>query len=327
MWRGLGAMAGVLALIVVFGIATSKGGPGQFFDDAWHEFTKVSQDRDSDPTRIVSSNSGNRWVWWEEAAGAWSDKPFGGWGAGSFPVTHLIYRKVELEVQQPHSVPLQFLAETGVIGAALGMGAIGFLLFAALARVRGMRDGRERDIAVALFAGAVAWTVHSFVDFDWDIPGVTVPALLFLGVLAASPGRREGRARRLSRPTRRGGASIPPRSSRPRRRAARRPSGRGRRRSGSHASCSGSSSSRRCCRRGRIRRRPRRSRSPRRQTRTSCDRRRRGRRPARGWIRRPCARCSPPPTSPRTAGACSTRAATCSMPSSASPTACSRGGG
>ena len=192
-WRGLGAMAGVLALIVVFGIATSKGGPGQFFDDAWHEFTKVSQDRDSDPTRIVSSNSGNRWVWWEEAAGAWSDKPLGGWGAGSFPVTHLIYRKVELEVQQPHSVPLQLLAETGVIGAALGMGAIGFLLFAALARVRSMRDGRERDIAVALFAGAVAWTVHSFVDFDWDIPGVTVPALLFLGVLAASPGRGERR--------------------------------------------------------------------------------------------------------------------------------------
>ena len=192
-WRGLGAMAGVLALIVVFGIATSKGGPAQFFDDAWNEFTKVSQDRDSDPTRIVSSNSGNRWVWWEEAAGAWSDKPLGGWGAGSFGVTHLIYRKVELEVQQPHSVPLQFLAETGVVGAALGMGAIGFLLFAALARLRGMRGGRERDLAVALFAGGVAWVVHSFVDFDWDIPGVTVPALLFLGVLAASPARRERR--------------------------------------------------------------------------------------------------------------------------------------
>jgi len=208
-WRGLGTMAGILALIVVVGIATSKGGPGRFFDDAWHEFTKVSQDRDSDPTRIVSSNSGNRWVWWQEAGGAWSDKPLAGWGAGSFAVTHLMYRRVELEVLQPHSVPLQFLAETGIVGTALGMGALGFLLFAALARVRGMADGRERDIAVALFAGAVAWLVHGFVDFDWDIPGVTVPALLFLGVLVAIPVRRERRDATIAGDARDGGALTP----------------------------------------------------------------------------------------------------------------------
>ncbi|MDX6680695.1 MAG: hypothetical protein QOG94_734 [Solirubrobacteraceae bacterium] len=193
-WRGLGAMVAVLALIVVFGIATSQGGPGRFFDDAWHEFTKTSQDKDSDPARIVSSNSGNRWPWWQEATGAWADRPLQGWGAESFPVTHLMYRKVELDVQQPHSVPLQFLAETGVVGAALALGALGFLLFAALARVRAMSDGRERDVAVALFAGGVAWTVHGLVDFDWDIPGITVPALLFLGVLAARPARRDAHA-------------------------------------------------------------------------------------------------------------------------------------
>ncbi|MEY2516158.1 MAG: hypothetical protein QOJ89_3516, partial [bacterium] len=134
-WRGLAAIVGVFALIVVLGIATSKGGPDRFFHDAWHEFTKTSQDKDSDPTRLVSSNSGNRWVWWTEAAGAWTDKPVGGWGAGSFPVTHLMYRRVPLDVLQPHNVPLQFLAETGIVGGVLGMGALGFLLFAALARV------------------------------------------------------------------------------------------------------------------------------------------------------------------------------------------------
>ena len=193
-WRGLGAIGGLLALIVAFGIATSDGGPGRFFDDAWHEFTKVSQDKDSDPARIVSSNSGNRWVWWEEAAGAWSDRPLQGWGAESFPVTHLMYREVELDVQQPHSVPMQFLAETGIVGTALAFGGLGFLLFAAFGRVRAMADGRERDIAVALFAGGVAWLVHGLVDFDWDIPGITVPALLFLGVLAARPVGRDRRA-------------------------------------------------------------------------------------------------------------------------------------
>jgi hypothetical protein len=45
-----------------------------------------------------------------------------------------------------------------------------------------------------LFAGAVAWLVHGVVDFDWDIPGVTVPALLFIGVLVAVPVRRGERS-------------------------------------------------------------------------------------------------------------------------------------
>ncbi len=190
-WRGLGAGAAVLALMVAIFVVGAEGGPRQYFDEAWAEFTKVSQDEDSDPARLVSSNSGNRWVWWEEAAGAWSDRPLQGWGGGSSPVTHLMYRKVELDVMQPHSVPLQFLSETGVIGAGLALGGLGFLLFAALARVRAMGSGRERDVAVALFAGAVAWAVHGLVDFDWDIPGVTIPALLFLGVLAAIPVRRD----------------------------------------------------------------------------------------------------------------------------------------
>jgi hypothetical protein len=208
-WRGLGAAAALLALIVVVGIATSKGGPQRFFHDAWHEFTKTSQDKDSDPTRIISSNSGNRWVWWKEAAGAWSDRPLGGWGAGSFPVTHLMYRRVELDVLQPHNVPLQFLAETGVVGAGLGMGALLFLLVAALTRVRRMADGRERDVAVALLAGGAAWLLHGVVDFDWDIPGVTIPALLFLGVLVAIPVRREERAALASAPP--DGGSVAPR--------------------------------------------------------------------------------------------------------------------
>ena len=153
------------------------------------KFTETSKDKVSDPARLTSSNSGNRWVWWKEAAGAWSDKPIQGWGAGSFPVTHRMYRDVELPVQQPHNMPLQFLAETGIVGTLLVSGALGFLLIFALGRIRAMAAGRERDLAVALFAGVVAWIVHGLVDWDWDIPGVTVPALLFLGLLAATPWR------------------------------------------------------------------------------------------------------------------------------------------
>jgi hypothetical protein len=195
-WRGLAATAAVVGVFALVGVASADGGPSGFTHRAWHEFTKTTKDNVSDPARIVSSNSGNRWVWWEEAAGAWWAKPFGGWGAGSFPVTHKLYRKIELGVAQPHNVPLQFLAETGLIGALMVMGALALLFYAALARVRTMAPGREREMAVALVAAAVAWLAHGVVDWDWDIPGVTLPALLFLGIVAARrPPARAGAGR------------------------------------------------------------------------------------------------------------------------------------
>ncbi|CAA9477890.1 MAG: hypothetical protein AVDCRST_MAG67-654, partial [uncultured Solirubrobacteraceae bacterium] len=186
-WRGLAALAAILAVFTLGAILTAPDGPGGWADRAWEKFSQTSRDEVSDPSRLVSSNSGNRWVWWKEAAGAWSDRPVQGWGAGSFPVTHRMYREVELNVTQPHNMPLQFLAETGIVGTLLVSGAIGFLLFCALDRLRAMPRGRERDLGAGLFAGAIAWLVHGLVDWDWDIPGVTIPVLLFLGVLAATP--------------------------------------------------------------------------------------------------------------------------------------------
>jgi tetratricopeptide (TPR) repeat protein len=127
-------------------------------------------------------------VWWNEAAGASSDRPLRGWGAGSFPVVHLLYRRDALSVRQPHSVPLQFLAETGIVGAFLGVGAYALLIVAGVGTAR-RREGNERLLAAALVAGAVAYAVHALYDWDWDIPGVTLPVLLFLGALAGSRGR------------------------------------------------------------------------------------------------------------------------------------------
>ena len=143
----------------------------------------------STPSRLLSTNSGNRVQWWGEALGAWSDRPLAGHGAGSFPALHLQYRHNRLPVRQPHDAPLEFLAETGIVGAALGLAGVAALLWAAGAQVRRrMRGARERELAVALLAGGAAWAVHTLVDWDWEIPGVTVPALLALGVAAARAG-------------------------------------------------------------------------------------------------------------------------------------------
>ncbi len=186
-WRRVKRVSIVLGILVFLNMAARPGGIPGVVERGWDGFTKTSQDKISDPVRLTSSNSGNRWVWWQEAGGVWSDRPIAGWGAGSFGVTHKLYRDLELGVTQPHNVPLQFLAETGIIGALLALSALGYLLVAALRRVRDMAIGRERDIAVALLAAGCAWVVHGLYDWDWDIPAVSVPALLFLGVLVARP--------------------------------------------------------------------------------------------------------------------------------------------
>jgi hypothetical protein len=191
--RRLAAYAGgAFLLIVVIGMAKSDRGLTGTISHQVSSFTKAHKDPLSDPSHLVSTNSGNRWVWWQEAIGAWSDKPFGGWGAGSFPVTHLMYRQDELPVRQPHNVPIQFLAETGIVGTAMWVGAIVLLLLAVLYRVRSLPPGRERDLAGAIFAAGVAWTLHTLYDWDWDIPGATLPAMVLLGVVAARPPRERG---------------------------------------------------------------------------------------------------------------------------------------
>ena len=178
---------------LVLAVGLSSRGFDGTVSHAWKTFTATRATSNYDPSRLLSADSENRWVWWKEAAGAIRDRPLGGWGAGSFGVVHLLYRHDTLSVRQPHSVPLQWLVETGVIGALLAIGAYGLLLASAVGGMRRLAPGSERLLTAALTAGAVAYAVHALYDWDWDIPGVTLPALVFLGVLAGSAGARRPR--------------------------------------------------------------------------------------------------------------------------------------
>jgi hypothetical protein len=187
----IGAVAaGVIVIAGAFGLARSQRGLKGTIDRAVQDFTQVKEDKQFDPVRLVSTNSGNRWSWWKEAAGAWSDRPLAGWGVGSFAALHLRYRHDTLPVTQAHSMPMQLLAETGIIGLLLAYGAVLALLAAAIARTRAMAPGRRRDLAIAMLAATAAWLAHGFYDWDFNIPAVTVPVLVMLGILAGHPDPR-----------------------------------------------------------------------------------------------------------------------------------------
>jgi O-Antigen ligase/Tetratricopeptide repeat len=196
------AVALVVALVVtgLLAVSVSSRGLGGSVSHAWHTFTSTQSTSNTNPSRLLSADSQNRWVWWKEAAGVFSDRPLGGWGAGSFGVVHLLYRRDTLTVQQPHSVPLQFLAETGLVGALLAIGGFVLVLVSAAGLPRRLERGPERLLAAALLGGAVAYAVHTLYDWDWDIPAVTLPPLLFLGALAGAR-RRDASTAGVPRPS------------------------------------------------------------------------------------------------------------------------------
>ncbi|HET9101951.1 MAG TPA: hypothetical protein VFN55_01255, partial [Solirubrobacteraceae bacterium] len=84
--------------------------------------------------------------------------------------------------QDAHSLELQTLAELGVVGLAL---LAVFLAGVALAA----RDALRRAPAAA--AGAVAavtaYFAHSPLDWDWQMPAVTLIAIVLIGALVALP--------------------------------------------------------------------------------------------------------------------------------------------
>ena len=152
------------------------------------------------PNRFKSLSSNNRSAWWGEAWDIFRAEPLQGAGANTFAVARKRYRETASAVSQPHSVPLQVLAGTGLGGLGLFLALAAAAAFAAVGALRRL-DGVERNAAAALAVALALWFIHALVDYDWDFVEVTGPVLLVAGVLAAAgrPARPAGGAARGAR--------------------------------------------------------------------------------------------------------------------------------
>jgi hypothetical protein len=132
------------------------------------------------PVRLTEGSSNNRAQWWKEAAHGIADNPVFGNGAGAFQVTHRRYRQSNVEVREPHSLPLQLWSETGLIGLALFAGAVVCAGFA-------VRRERALLLVLGLFVVGVLYDIH------WDFTAAGAVAFATLGVLLPRGERRGGR--------------------------------------------------------------------------------------------------------------------------------------
>jgi hypothetical protein len=137
------------------------------------------------PSRQLSTGSNNRTKWWGEAWDAFAGQPLVGVGAGGFEYVHRRLRKNKIDVTEPHNLPLQFAAETGLVGLALFAGAMGAALV-------GLWRRRDDAAVLALGLALPTYLFHGLLDYDWDFVAITAPVLFATGVLLAN-GRPERR--------------------------------------------------------------------------------------------------------------------------------------
>jgi hypothetical protein len=180
--------AAVLALAAVAGLAVAVG-------DASTSRVSCSEVA-NDPGRFGNISFSNRRCWWAEAKDVFVEHAPEGAGAGTFEMARKRFRTDARTVSQPHSVPLQQLADSGVLGLGL-FAALLVIGAAACACALRRLDGAERAATVALVAAPFAYLLHALVDYSWDFLAVTAPTTFALGVLVAS-GRTPGDVR--SRP-------------------------------------------------------------------------------------------------------------------------------
>jgi hypothetical protein len=120
----------------------------------------------------------NRYRYWEVAAESWADRPLIGLGSGGFLVEWSKRRDRVDQSGDAHSLYFETAAELGLVGVAA------LLLFLAGVVAGAVRLYRlDRGAATGLSAALAAWAIHAGLDWDWEMPALTLMGLL-LGAAA-----------------------------------------------------------------------------------------------------------------------------------------------
>jgi O-antigen ligase len=99
-------------------------------------------------------------------------RPLIGWGLGTFPEAYPQYRSfyTNLFVNQAHNDYLQLLVEMGILGFAAMIWFLVTMYYHAAKKLGNWTSNSNGAIAVAAILGCTGILVHSFVDFNLQIP-------------------------------------------------------------------------------------------------------------------------------------------------------------
>jgi hypothetical protein len=132
--------------------------------------------------RLFSVSGDSRGDYWTVAAEMIKRDPLLGDGAGAFSLRWLQERRSAAHALDAHNLYLETLGELGPIGLGLLLSALAVPLVA-------LRRGRPAEIAPAAAGAYSAFLVHAALDWDWEIPLLTLLALaLAASLVVLAPG-------------------------------------------------------------------------------------------------------------------------------------------
>jgi hypothetical protein len=204
--RVLGVVAVLLALgaTAAGALAVSHGHPARFISRQWHGFSHQASVHSG--SHFTDLGSG-RYDFWRVALDAFVAHPVGGLGQDNFDNYYVQRRRTDEEPSWTHSLELRLLAHTGLVGTALF--AV-FLIAGIAAGLRGRRRSQSgaavaatdpharwrappaAAVAATALLPFVVWLIYGSVDWFWEVPALSGPALGFLAMAAALGARSPG---------------------------------------------------------------------------------------------------------------------------------------
>ena len=183
------------------------GGPVEVAQRKLEAF-KTDDASGADQSRYLSVSGSGRSTLWKVAWQDFASHPVLGVGTQNWEGTYYELREQTGGfARQPHSLPLEVLSERGVVGGALFFGFLGVCVVSGLWQRFTRFHSEGKGQAGALVAAVTYWFVHSSAEWFWQIPAVTMPAIVFLALLVAPWGPESGPAS-LRRPLRVGGVGL-----------------------------------------------------------------------------------------------------------------------
>jgi O-antigen ligase len=189
-WQQPLMLAGFVALVIVFMV--------------WMGGNELTQ-------RLISIHSetreeitgGVRMTIDRDALRMFMKRPLLGWGLGTFPIVYPEFRSfyTSFFVNEAHNDYVQLLVETGVAGFSV---AIWFLVLVFRQAARKLKNWTETStgaLTVAALVGCIGILVHSFLDFNLQIPANAALFYVLCGIAAGAPlleSQRRRAARRSS---------------------------------------------------------------------------------------------------------------------------------
>lgn len=132
-----------------------------------------------------------------DALRMWREKPLFGWGLGTFPAVYPRFRSffTSFFVNEAHNDYLQLLVETGLAGISIAAWFLVLTFRHARSKLANWTETANGTLTVAALLGCLGILVHSFLDFNLQIPANAALFYVLCSIAAAAPIQESDRRR------------------------------------------------------------------------------------------------------------------------------------